>query len=84
MEFFALALFGVGIVVGVVGFFRIVLAGFRVNALWGLACLVPVVAILFAITHREHASGPLRNFLFGVGIWFAGAIVTGMLRGQIH
>jgi hypothetical protein len=84
MEVLAIALVGIGLIVGAVGYLRILLAAFRVNALWGVACLAVAGAIPFALMHREEAGRPLKNFLFGAGIWLAGGVVTAMVRGQAN
>jgi hypothetical protein len=81
MDFVAIALIGIGLAVGAFGFIRLLIAAFRVNLLWCVGCIVvPVVVILFAIMHWEHAGKPVRTLAIGLAFWIAGAIATGYAR----
>ena len=66
LEQYALYVFALGALVGVIGFVWLVVRAFRQGVGWGLAVLlIPPVGVLFACFHFRKAVGPVCLFLLG-------------------
>ena len=77
MEIVGTGLFLVGIMVALVGWIMIVVAAFRVSAGWGVgSLLIPLIALIFVITHWQDARRPFFIQLGGTALWLIGAMVT--------
>jgi hypothetical protein len=64
LEAYAFFVLLAGLVVGVVGFFWLVIRAFKASKLWGVVSLVfPPFAIVFALTHFRRSIAPLIVFL---------------------
>jgi hypothetical protein len=61
---------GIGMLVGGIG---MLMAGFRESVLWGLGMLIiPVVSLIFVITHWEDAKKPFIIQIVGWLLFAAG------------
>ena len=73
VEKYGVIVLGVGAVLGLIGFLWLVVRAFRTHLAWGLACLLVLPAILFAIVYFRRAAGPLCLLLVAVllmgGTW---------------
>ncbi|MBI3854327.1 MAG: hypothetical protein HY293_01405 [Planctomycetes bacterium] len=73
-----LALLILGIVLALGGHIGIVVAAFREGALWGLGCLlVPIVGLIFVVTHWAETKKPFLFAVAGNVLWIAGAAMSG-------
>jgi hypothetical protein len=76
MEIAGTGLFLVGLLVAIAGWIMIVVAAFRVSALWGIgSLLIPLVALIFVITHWEEGGKGFLTQLAGTAIFVMGAII---------
>ncbi|HEX4494811.1 MAG TPA: hypothetical protein VIE43_04000 [Thermoanaerobaculia bacterium] len=55
----------IGIILGLIGGLWLLVTAFRVSILWGVVCLIPFGALLFAVTHWEDAKEPFLTSLVG-------------------
>ena len=77
MEIAGTGLFLVGIMVAIVGWIMIVIAAFRVSAGWGVgSLLIPLIALIFVITHWQDARRPFFIQLGGTALFVIGAMMT--------
>ena len=77
MEIVGTGLFLVGIMVALAGWIMIVIAAFRVSAGWGVgSLLVPLIALIFVITHWQDARRGFFIELGGTALFVIGAVVT--------
>lgn len=77
MEIAGTGLFLVGIMVAIVGWIMIVVAAFRVSAGWGVgSLLVPLIALIFVITHWQDARRGFFTQLGGTALFVIGAMIT--------
>ena len=68
------ALVFLGILISILSGIGLLIAAFRVSALWFLLCLfISPVALVFVILHWDVARNPFLLQLVGVGLIFAGA-----------
>jgi hypothetical protein len=59
MEIASLALIAIGALIAVIYGIQLLIAAFRTSFLWGLGSLVvPLVSILFVVTHWDQAKKP--------------------------
>lgn len=64
LEEYAFFVLLAGLIIGIAGFFWLVIRAFRVSKLWGFATLFfPPFAIVFVLTHFRKAVAPLVVFL---------------------
>ena len=76
MEIVGTGLFMVGLVVALVGWIMIVIAAFRVSAGWGVgSLLIPLIALIFVITHWQDARRGFFTQLGGTALFLIGAMV---------
>jgi len=66
----------VGGVIALVGFIWVVILAFKQSILWGLACIIPCVQIIFAIMHWEKARKPFLIALGGTALCSLGSYLT--------
>lgn len=67
------ALFYLGLAVFVIGGIGTLIASFKVSFLWGLACFIPPVSLIFLILHWDVAKNPFFLQLTGFVLMFLGA-----------
>ncbi len=73
MEVIGMMLFGVGLIMGLIGGIWFLVVAFQENVLWGLGCLfVPFVSLIFLIMHCDKAGKPFLIQLAGVVPMVAG------------
>jgi hypothetical protein len=69
MEILGLILFAVGVIFAAIGGLWVVVKAFQTSLIWGLcSLLIPLVALVFAITHWDDCKKPF-------GIWALGVIM---------
>lgn len=67
-----------GGIVALVGHIMVLLVAFRVSILWGLGCLcIPLIGLIFIITHFEESKGALYAYLLGIALQLAGFMFFG-------
>jgi hypothetical protein len=77
MEIVGTGLFLVGIMVAIVGWIMIAIAAFRVSAGWGVgSLLIPLVALIFVITHWQDTRRGFFTQLGGAALFVIGAVIT--------
>ena len=70
-------LFLVGIMVAIAGWIMIVVAAFRVSVGWGVgSLLIPLIALIFVITHWQDARRGFFTGLGGTAIFIFGSLIT--------
>lgn len=75
------ALVAIGGIVMLVGGIWILVKAFQESILWGLASLfIPIVGLVFVITHWQDAGKPFLIYLAGLAIYLVG--VFGAAGGQ--
>ena len=68
------ALVFLGIFISIIGGIGLLIAAFRVSALWFLLCFfISPVALVFVVLHWDEAKNPFLLQLVGFGLIFAGA-----------
>ena len=77
MEIAGTGLFVVGLLVAIAGWLMVVVAAFRESVGWGIgSLLVPLVALIFVITHWQDARRGFFTQLGGTAIFIFGALIT--------
>ena len=77
MEFAGTGLFVVGLMVAIAGWIMIVVAAFRVSVGWGVgSLLIPLIALIFVITHWQDARRGFFTELGGASIFIFGVLIT--------
>ncbi len=62
-------LFGVGVVLVLVGWIWLLVMAFQEGILWGLGmlCLGPIVGLIYSILHWQQARSPFLTYVAGLG-----------------
>ena len=77
MEFAGTGLFVVGLLIAIAGWLMVVVAAFRVSAGWGVgSLLIPLVALIFVITHWQDARRGFLTQVGGMAIFLFGVMIT--------
>jgi hypothetical protein len=78
MGLIAMLLYGIGLLIAMVGAIWIVVIAFQESVLWGLGCFfIPCVALYYVITHWEKTKKPfLIEVVGGVICAIGSALVT--------
>src|SRR6185369_7182655 len=72
----AYLLIGIGAVLMIGGGIGILIAAFNESVIWGLGCLVvPIVSLIFVITHWAEAKNPFAYNLLGLAMVFVGGML---------
>jgi len=70
-------LFFVGLIIGAISGLWILVLAFREGAMWGLACLlVPLVSLIFCLTHLTEAKIPLLMQIAAVVLIISGVVMS--------
>nr|CEN54963.1 putative integron gene cassette protein [uncultured bacterium] len=67
------ALFYIGLIVFIIGGIGSLIASFKVSVLWGLACFIPLVQLIFLVLHWDVAKNPFFLQLAGVVLMILGS-----------
>lgn len=68
-----MALVAVGGIVMLVGGIWILVKAFQESIVWGLASLfIPIVALVFVVTHWQDAGKPFLIYLAGLAVYMVG------------
>jgi hypothetical protein len=66
-----------GIAIGAVGGIWLLVKAFQAGVLWGLGSLfVPLVSLIFVITHWQEAKKPFLVNVAGVALMIAGVVLS--------
>ena len=66
-----------GIILAVVGGIGMLIVAFRESVLWGIGCfLIPLVSLIFVISHWEEAKKPFLIQVCGVAL----ILVSGVMK----
>jgi len=77
MEIVGTGLFVVGLLVAIAGWLMVVVAAFRESVGWGVGTLlIPLVALIFVITHWQDARRGFLTQVGGTAIFLFGALIT--------
>lgn len=55
----------VGEIIALIGGLWLLIVAFRTSILWGLACFIPFVSLIFVFTHWEESKAPFLTSLLG-------------------
>ena len=66
------ALFYIGLLVFIVGGIGSLIASFKVSILWGLACFIPPISLIFLVVHWDVAKNPFFLQFAGAVLMFIG------------
>lgn len=78
MEFVAIALMGIGAIIGLVYGIMLLIQAFKVNIWWGLGYIfVPFVALVFIIMHWDVSKKPFLMSLISIPFFIAGVLLGG-------
>ncbi|MCW8133817.1 MAG: hypothetical protein KIS92_25950 [Planctomycetota bacterium] len=67
-----------GGVLCLIGGLLIAIAAFKESVLWGIGCLIiPIVGLIFVITHFEESKGGLMAYVAGIIAVVAGTVMGG-------
>ena len=81
METLGMIIWGIGLLISVIGGIWFLVVAFRETIWWGLGCLfIPIVALVFLIMHWGNAAKPFFVSLLGVVIM---VIVAMLIPGAI-
>lgn len=58
LEQYGFYILAVGLLLAVIGYIWLVIRAFKVRLLWGVAALVPPLALVFLLVHRRKLGGP--------------------------
>ena len=76
MEALSGLVFGVGIIMALVGAVWILVNAFKESILWGiLSIIIPLVLLIFALMHLDTCKKPLGIWLGGVVLYVVGGFV---------
>jgi hypothetical protein len=77
MEIVGTGLFVVGLLIAIAGWVMVVVAAFRDSVGWGIgSLLIPLVALIFVITHWQDARRGFLTQVGGMAIFLFGAMIT--------
>ena len=78
MEALGLLLFGIGLLIFVIGGFWFLFVAFTEGIIWGLACIfLPFVSLIFMFMHWDRAKQPFLLQLAGSVSMVIGALIAG-------
>ena len=78
MEALGLLLFGIGLLIFVIGGFWFLFVVFIEGVMWGLACIfLPFVSLIFLFMHWDRAKQPFLLQLAGSVSMVIGALIAG-------
>lgn len=72
MEILGLLLVIVGGIGCFIGWIWILLVAFQESILWGLGCFIPIIALIFVVTHWEEAGKPFLIQIVSSVLLYAG------------
>jgi hypothetical protein len=69
MAFLGMILFGIGLILALIGGLWIVVIAFKESVIWGLgSLLIPLVALIFVAQHWAAAKKPFIVEVVGIGL----------------
>jgi len=76
MVVLAYLLIGIGAVLMLGGGIGVLIAAFNESILWGIGCLiVPIVSLVFVVTHWAQAKKPFAYNVLGLAMLFFGSML---------